>query len=174
MKLPVALALALALLLAGAPAAPSTVVARSVMANGGTRSLGAVYAASCTAGQPAVGLLAGSSYVFGAGFWYQTWAAYAGIQQPDDPVPSRFWLSQNYPNPFGQITNIRFAVPRPSHVSILIYDVRGRQVLTLADGDMAPGYYTRALAGEALSNGVYFCQIRADRFVMTRKITLVR
>ena len=174
MKLPVAFALALALLLASAPAAPTTIVARSVMANGGTRCSRAAYAASATAGQPIVGSVAGSSYISGAGFWYQTWAVYAGLDEPDDPAPSKFWLSQNCPNPFGQTTSIRFAVPRPSHVSIVIYDVRGRQALTLADEDMAPGYYARALAGEALSNGVYFCQLRAERFVMTRKITLAK
>jgi spore coat protein A len=89
-------------------------------------------------------------------------------------LPSSFRLDQNSPNPFNPTTSIRFAVPRDGHVKLVIYDVAGRNVATLIDGDVPAGYHTVELDAGALGSGVYFYKMVADRFVEMRKMLLVK
>ena len=170
MRIPGLLATGVTVFLLAAGPGLAYTVPQSVVANGGGLAANAGTAVTSTAGQAAIGPIASPAYQSGAGFWYQSVAASAGIPLAPGEMPSRFWLAPNYPNPFGETTSISFAVPKPCHVTVVLYDVRGREVLTLADDDMAPGYQTRLLRGEALSRGIYFCHMRAGSFVMTRKV----
>jgi hypothetical protein len=71
-------------------------------------------------------------------------------------IPTAFALSQNYPNPFNPTTTIAFALPEPSYVSLVVYDVLGRKVAELESGTKDAGYHSAVWnAGEAAS-GVYF------------------
>ncbi len=105
-----------------------------------------------------------------------------GIKKFGDDVPSEFALYQNYPNPFNPSTTIRFAVPGRSRVSITLYDILGRVVARLVDGDFTPGYYTYDLNAEGYASGVYFYRITAtlnsDReqtsFTSTKKLLLLK
>ena len=54
------------------------------------------------------------------------------------PVPTEFFMAQNFSNPFNPTTTFKFGVPRTSHVSIRAYDILGRQVDTLVDGIIQP------------------------------------
>jgi len=94
-------------------------------------------------------------------------------------IPTEFFLTQNYPNPFNDMTWIQYGLLRDSDVKIRIYDVMGREVATLVNGQMKAGYYTlpwlgRSAAGIPVSSGVYFCRIQAGDFVKTRKMTMVK
>ncbi len=56
-----------------------------------------------------------------------------------DNIPQQFLLYQNYPNPFNPITTIRFSVPKREHVVLKVFDVLGREVAKLVNGELNPG-----------------------------------
>ena len=93
-------------------------------------------------------------------------------------LPSVFALSQNEPNPFGEGTLIRFAVPVKSQVMIEVFDVNGRRVRTLARGVWQPGYHAATWDGRddrsrPARPGIYFYRMTAGSFRATRKMTLL-
>jgi hypothetical protein len=96
---------------------------------------------------------------------------------PLSTMPTQFSLDQNYPNPFNPTTTIRFAIPAGnSHVRTLlkIYDVLGREVAILADGDKEAGTYQVTFDASSLTSGVYFYRISAGNFSETKKMLLLR
>jgi len=103
------------------------------------------------------------------------------VSGTDEPVtPTRFVLHQNVPNPFNPTTMIRFDVPAGSGiVTLRIYDVAGRLVRTLANGNQTPGE-KRAIwdgtneHGEGVASGVYFYRLTAPGFEMTRKMVFLK
>ncbi|MGH2574647.1 MAG: SBBP repeat-containing protein, partial [Ignavibacteria bacterium] len=64
-----------------------------------------------------------------------------GIININNQIPKNYKLNQNYPNPFNPITRIRFELPKATFVKILIYDVLGREVYTLINGNINVGAY---------------------------------
>ncbi len=91
-------------------------------------------------------------------------------------VPHSFELYQNYPNPFNPGTKITFAVAERGHVSVRVYNARGRHISTLQNGVLGPGRYSRYWngtgdGGEAVPSGVYFC--RADTGNQTKVVKMV-
>lgn len=97
-----------------------------------------------------------------------------------ESVPREFSLSQNYPNPFNPTTTINFSLPERVRVELKIYDLLGREVATLIDGDeIGAGTHRvqwngRNRFGETVSTGVYFYRIVAGGFVQTKKMVLVK
>ncbi|MFZ4590367.1 MAG: T9SS type A sorting domain-containing protein [Ignavibacteria bacterium] len=89
-------------------------------------------------------------------------------------VPKKFSLSQNYPNPFNPTTKIDFDLPVDSKVNIVLYDMNGREVRTLVNGARTAGYHTVQFNGSDLSSGIYFYRISADKFVMAKKMMLIK
>ena len=95
------------------------------------------------------------------------------------PLPEEFALHQNYPNPFNPITTIKFDVPELTHINLIIYDIRGREIVRLLDKEISPGYQsitwnTRNNFNRPVSAGVYFYQIQAKDYVKTRKMILLK
>ena len=93
--------------------------------------------------------------------------------------PERFKLYQNYPNPFNPSTTIEFEVPSMSHVTVKIYDVLGREVITLVDRTFQPGRYSllwHAIddKGKHVTTGIYFYYIQANDFTEVKKAVLMR
>jgi hypothetical protein len=95
------------------------------------------------------------------------------VKRLEDPkAPAKYSLSQNYPNPFNPVTNIRYLLPKTSNASLKIYDVLGREVVTLADGVFPAGEYTKGFDASKLSSGVYFYRLKAGDFVETKKMVV--
>lgn len=93
----------------------------------------------------------------------------------DNEVPVRYNLGQNYPNPFNPTTSIEYSIPKTSDVSILLYDLLGREIRQLVNTDNhAAGNHIVTVDGSSLSSGVYFYQLRSDRYIQTRKLTLIK
>ena len=88
-------------------------------------------------------------------------------------VPAEYKLS-NYPNPFAGTTTIKYEVPCDTRVSIKVYDVMGRVVTTLVDGDKKPGTYTVDFKAGNLSKGSLYYRIIATskdkQFKQTNKM----
>lgn len=89
-------------------------------------------------------------------------------------LPGEFRLSQNYPNPFNPATQIGYAVPERSRVSLRVYDVLGKEVATLFDGVRPAGEYVAEFNGKGLSSGIYFYRLVSGRFVETKKLVLMK
>lgn len=101
------------------------------------------------------------------------------VDDPTDQLPSTFALDQNYPNPFNPSTTISFALAKPSHVTLRVFNTLGQQVCVLADGPMTGGRHTlvwdgRASDGAESASGVYFYSLTSDSRSETRKMVLVR
>jgi hypothetical protein len=89
------------------------------------------------------------------------------------PVPVVFALGAPGPNPAVAGSGIEFDVPHPARVAIVMYDVTGRLVGTVADSRFEPGRYFRSIDTRALAPGVYFVNMRAAAFNATRKLIVV-
>jgi hypothetical protein len=74
-------------------------------------------------------------------------------------APSQFALSQNYPNPFNPATTIAYEVPSAAHVTLIVYDMLGRQVAVLVNEMKQPGSYSAVFDASALANGMYIARL---------------
>jgi len=101
-------------------------------------------------------------------------AAVTSVYQSDFSIPSQFQLFQNYPNPFNPTTTIRFLLPQRSHVTLKVFDVLGREVATLVDGEMEAGEHTVIYNAKDLASGVYFYRLQAGNFVEQKKMLLLK
>jgi len=94
-------------------------------------------------------------------------------------VPGVSALHQNAPNPFNPTTTIAFDLARDGHVSMLVYDARGRAVATLVDKTLAAGRHMvrfdgRDRHGDRLPSGMYLYRIQSGEFTQVRKMLLVK
>jgi len=93
-------------------------------------------------------------------------------------VPSQYAISQNYPNPFNPSTKIDYDIPFDGKVSVLLYDLSGRQVGNLVNDVKTAGYYTVNFNASNLASGMYFYRINAEgngnNFVSTKKMVLIK
>jgi hypothetical protein len=89
-------------------------------------------------------------------------------------IPSKFDLSQNYPNPFNPSTSISFDLPVDGKVSLKIFDMSGKEMMTLVNEVKTAGYYSVSFNGSNLSSGAYFYRINAGDFTATKKMTLIK
>lgn len=95
------------------------------------------------------------------------------------PLPDRFSVAQNHPNPFNPSTVIEYAVPKQARVTIAVYDVLGRWVRTLVDEEQPAGWHQVVWdgadqAGSGVSTGMYFYRLQAEGFTQTRKMVLMK
>jgi glucuronoarabinoxylan endo-1,4-beta-xylanase len=88
--------------------------------------------------------------------------------------PQKFQLQQNYPNPFNPSTTIGYQLPAGSHVTIKVFDVLGREVVTLVNERQTAGEHSIVFDASHLPSGVYFNSITADAFHQVRKMVLVK
>ena len=91
-----------------------------------------------------------------------------------DVLPSEFKLSQNYPNPFNGSTTIQYDIAQASAVSIIIYDILGRRVMTLIDEMQAAGHYQLNWSARKLSSGIYYYKLRAGEYTETRQMIFLK
>ena len=89
-------------------------------------------------------------------------------------VSNSFYLSQNYPNPFNPKTTIKYTIPKTGLVTLKIYDVLGKEIMTLVNETIAAGNYEVEFNGSNLSSGVYFYRIESGEFISIKKMILIR
>ena len=89
-------------------------------------------------------------------------------------TPASFDLSQNYPNPFNPSTRIDYSLPSACHATLKVYDLLGREVQSLVNSEMEPGYYHVDVDAQNLSTGMYFYRLTAGTFSVTRKFQVLK
>ena len=91
-----------------------------------------------------------------------------------EPAPENFYLSEAYPNPFNAITRVAFGLPEAAQVSVRVFDISGRLIATLVDGEFAGGHHSAIWdAGDATS-GVYMIMLKAGEIRISRKVMLTK
>jgi hypothetical protein len=94
---------------------------------------------------------------------------------PDgEDLPRRFALQQNYPNPFNPSTAISFSLPSAGHARLRVFDVLGREIATLVDGDLTSGPHQIEWNASGLASGVYFYRLDGAGGSLTRRTLLIR
>ncbi|TET17777.1 MAG: T9SS type A sorting domain-containing protein, partial [Candidatus Cloacimonadota bacterium] len=89
-------------------------------------------------------------------------------------IPVIYGLSQSFPNPCDKNAVIAYQIPLKGEVSLKVYDVSGRLVDVLVEGEVKPGYYPVRLDTKSYVSGVYFYRLAAGGKVFTRKLIVVR
>jgi FlgD Ig-like domain/Cohesin domain len=96
-----------------------------------------------------------------------------------EEFPCALQVYQNYPNPFNQVTNIRFSVPRATHVNVAVYDITGREIIRLMSNAVDAGYYTvtwdgKNSSGVLMGSGIYLCKVTAGIYSDVKKMVLMK
>ncbi len=95
------------------------------------------------------------------------------------PTPEEYALLQNYPNPFNPVTNIKYQLVNSGDVSIIIYDIMGREVNNIINAYKTAGYHSvtwngQHRNGEKMAAGIYFYMIKVNNFKQVRKMILLK
>ena len=109
---------------------------------------------------------------------------YSQIVEVEIPIVNKFSLAQNYPNPFNPSTVISYRLAVTSFVTLKVYDILGREIATLVNEEKPAGEYEVEFnianlpvgisSKGGYASGVYFYQIKADEYSVTRKMVLLR
>ena len=99
-----------------------------------------------------------------------------GITQISTEIPENFSLSQNYPNPFNPTTLIKFEILNSKFeiVSLIVYDILGREIQTLVNEQLSPGTYEVEFDGTNYPSGVYYYSLSTQSFKETKRMVLLR
>ena len=89
-------------------------------------------------------------------------------------LPDNFALYQNYPNPFNPITKISYELRVTSYVSLKVFDMLGKEVVTLVNQKQNGGRYEVEFDGSNLSSGVYFYKLETHEFKEVKRMILIK
>ena len=89
-------------------------------------------------------------------------------------ISETFQLHSNYPNPFNPTTNIEYSLLENSVVELIIYNIKGRQISTLIDDFRTAGHYSIKWDASSYPSGMYFAEIKAGKYVRTKKLMLIK
>ncbi len=103
-----------------------------------------------------------------------------GVEEVQSEVPVDFEMSQNFPNPFNPVTNIKYSLPKASNVTIKIYDILGNEVRTIVNnlkqeaGQHTAVWDARDNNRAAVSSGLYFYKMTSGEFSKTMRMILTK
>lgn len=99
-------------------------------------------------------------------------SGYQPGQAESPPFTPEFVLGfdQNFPNPFSDVTTLRYSLPKEMHVRLTVFDMLGRQIDTLVEGIHEAGIYTTEFNASGLPSGLYYAHIELDHLSFTRKL----
>lgn len=89
-------------------------------------------------------------------------------------TPASFRLDQNFPNPFNPATTIKYQLAKDTKVKLTVYDVLGKMVATLVNGNKPAGYYEMKFDASNFASGLYFYRIEAGDFNEVKKMILIK
>ncbi len=96
------------------------------------------------------------------------------LSEAKESIPEAYALRQNFPNPFNPSTEILFDLPETTMVSLVVYDVLGREIARLVEGELPAGSHRARFDAGSLPSGVYLYRIQAEDFVDTGRMLLLK
>ena len=96
------------------------------------------------------------------------------VSTRENDIPLSYSLSQNYPNPFNPVTTIQYAVSKPGHVGLKIFNAMGQEVAVLVNEKKIPGRYDVQWHAEDLPSGVYVYRLQAGKYIEKKKLVLLK
>lgn len=96
------------------------------------------------------------------------------ITEPISTFPTDYALAQNFPNPFNPRTTIRYSISSSRFVSLIVYDLLGKEVATLVQSVQQAGHHSAEFDASSLSSGVYFYKLTAGNFIETKKLVVLK
>ncbi len=121
-----------------------------------------VHSSTAAGGELRANLKVGSGIATSVGF------------QNSSALPEKFTLEQNYPNPFNPATVIQYQIPMNGKVTLTVFDVIGREVVTLVNEVKEAGYHSAIFNGSSLSSGMYFARLQYDNKYQLKKMLLIK
>lgn len=99
--------------------------------------------------------------------------------EESNEIPNEFSLAQNYPNPFNPDTRIKFSLPAAAKVSVKIFDLLGREIKALLNGELSAGAHEVIWngddnSGQKAAAGVYMYSVSTGKFSRTKKMVLLK
>lgn len=98
----------------------------------------------------------------------------SGIPVLLNEIPTRFNLLRNHPNPFNPMTTFEIQVAKPGPVQVKVFDILGREVITLLNETMKTGTYSVTWDASYMPSGIYFYRMQAGNFIDTKKMVLLK
>jgi len=95
-------------------------------------------------------------------------------EQQGGELPKKYALEQNFPNPFNPSTVIRFSLPEASPVKLKVFDLLGREILTILDEERGAGVWTVTVDMSQFSSGIYLYQLVTPKFNEVKKMLLLK
>ena len=89
-------------------------------------------------------------------------------------IPTDYYLSQNWPNPFNAFTRLRYAIKEDGIVSLTVYNLLGHQITSLIHEEQIAGTYHVMWNAADQSTGIYFCVLKTEGFRSTKKMLLIK
>jgi hypothetical protein len=97
-----------------------------------------------------------------------------GIKPVSNVVPSEFRVYDAYPNPFNPVTKVKFDVPKSSSVRIMIFDITGRQIDNIYNGNLSAGTFEYTWDANKFNSGVYIFRVISNDFTASKKLVLLK
>lgn len=120
---------------------------------------------------------AGDGYPVGDLNWFPdrkvAWLNATDVEETSN-VPLTFSLNQNYPNPFNPSTSIAYSIVKESKVKLEVFDILGRKVATLVNGNQIAGAYKVNFDASKLSTGVYIYSLTSNNQIVSKKMMLLK
>lgn len=89
-------------------------------------------------------------------------------------IPAKFTLKQNYPNPFNPLTKIDFDLPEKGFVVLKVYDILGRELLSLLNENKEAGFYTVEFNADKFNSGVYIYRLTVNGISAIKKLVVLK
>jgi hypothetical protein len=99
---------------------------------------------------------------------------FSGIDSDPNPMPDGFALQQNYPNPFNANTIIEYSLVAKSQISIDIYDILGRKIINLSEGEKNAGTYREIWDASYIPSGIYFYKLTTGSVSEAKSMTIIK
>ena len=103
------------------------------------------------------------------------WGTCASVNiENEEIIPDAYKLNQNYPNPFNPSTQIHYALPEATRVTLEVFNNVGQKVMELLNGQKSAGLHTATFDASGLSSGVYLYKLTTPSFTETKKMLLIK
>jgi photosystem II stability/assembly factor-like uncharacterized protein len=106
--------------------------------------------------------------------WKSSISQLTDVNETNNNTPGEFALSQNYPNPFNPTTTINYSVFKSGEVVLKVYNIMGKEIITLVNEQKPAGNYSVKFDAGKLTSGVYFYQLKSGDFISTKKLILLK